>query len=356
MFFFFGFPVVSSAQLTSLLVKTVVIDPGHGGKDPGAVGKNSKEKEIVLSVAKKLGNIMQENLSDINIIYTRKTDKFISLNKRAEIANNNNADLFISIHCNSAGSSRAYGAETFVMGLHKTEENLAVAKKENASILLETDYHNEYEGFNPNSDEDYIALSLFQGAFMEQSLTIANNIQTRFISDMKRRDRGVKPAGFWVLYKTTAPGVLIELGFISNAKEEAYLLSEKGQNEMALAIYRAFCDYKKDFETLNQQAAPIAISTEPEEAIAVKELLQIPDNSEKLFYVQLYSSKKLQKVEDFPAILNPFYKKSKRVYKYYSGVYKTLKQASETKKSLRKKGFKNAFVVAFLNGEKVSIK
>lgn len=234
--------------VTAQKVRKVVIDAGHGGHDPGAVGRISKEKDITLSIALKTGKYIEENLSDVEVIYTRKTDVFVELYKRAKIANEAKADLFISIHCNANKSSSPYGAETYVMGLHKSEANLAVAQLENAAILLEEDYHVKYDGFDPNSPEGNIFFSMLQNAYLDQSLYLASNVQKHFKDRVNLFDRGVKQAGFLVLYKTTMPSVLIETGFISNSKEEKLLASDEGQNYIASAIFRAIKDYKKSFE------------------------------------------------------------------------------------------------------------
>ncbi len=222
----------------------VVIDPGHGGKDPGALGKISREKDIVLGVGLKLGNYISENFNDVEVIYTRTTDRFVELNRRAEIANKAKADLFISLHANSWKNRNILGSETYVMGLHTDEKNLAVAMKENAVITFEEDYTTKYEGYDPDSPESFIIFSLVQNTYLEQSLDFASFVQNQFRERAKRIDRGVKQAGFLVLWNTTMPSVLVEIGFISNAAEETYLLSEAGQNYIASAIFRAFRDYK----------------------------------------------------------------------------------------------------------------
>lgn len=218
----------------------VVIDAGHGGKDPGARGKIINEKSINLSVALKLGKLISSKHSDVKIVYTRSTDKFVELDERAEIANRNKADLFISIHTNSvAKGNQAKGTETYTLGLARTEENLAVAMRENSAILLEDDYQQKYEGFDPNSTESYIIFEFIQNKHMQQSVAFASEIQTRFASS-RREDRGVRQAGFLVLRKTSMPSVLIEVGFISNRDEERYLASESGQQQLAKAISDAF--------------------------------------------------------------------------------------------------------------------
>ena len=244
----FIFPT-AFAQNNVNKIDRVVIDAGHGGADPGALGKHSREKDIVLAIALKTGEYIEKNMPDVKVIYTRKTDVFIELYKRAQIANESHADLFISIHCNSNPKTAPFGAETYVMGLHKSVDNLEVAKLENAAILLESDYTANYEGFDPNSDEAYIVFNLYQDIFLEQSLTMAVNVQDQFRERVGRNDRGVKQAGFLVLYRTTMPGVLIETGFLSNMAEESYLMSEEGQVYLASAIYRAFRDYKNGVES-----------------------------------------------------------------------------------------------------------
>jgi len=228
------------------LIRKVVIDPGHGGKDPGASGKSSYEKTIVLKVALKLGEMIKTAYPEVEVIYTRKNDQFIELHKRTEIANKHHADLFISIHCNANKNKQISGAETFVMGLHKTEQNLAVAKLENAAILQEDSYESAYEGFNPNSDEDHIALSMFQSAFLDQSLEFSGLVQDNLQSISSRANRGVKQAGFLVLARATMPAVLVELGFISNPNEEMYLSSDKGQQQLARSVFNAFSTYKSE--------------------------------------------------------------------------------------------------------------
>lgn len=228
---------------TNKLTK-IVIDPGHGGDKPGAKGKKSLEKDINLAVALKLGEIINDNLKTVKVIYTRTKDVDVDLFKRSQLANREKADLFISIHCNASPSHDAYGTETFVMGLAKSEANLAAAKKENADILTEANYKETYDGFDPNSPEANIFFSLYQNAYLDQSLSLADKIQKQFTSNTKLFNRGVKQAPYLVLYKTSVPCILTEIGFISNAKEEAFLNTQKGQYEIAASIFRAICEYK----------------------------------------------------------------------------------------------------------------
>ncbi len=250
-------PVDTSAQPELLIsrrkgsyeVRTVVIDPGHGGHDPGCSGAHSKEKHVCLSVGKFLAEAIEENFPDVKVIMTRNTDKFIPLNERAAIATRNKADLFISIHCNAIlNASKTMGTETYVLGLHATEANLAVAKRENEAILLEEDYQKNYDGYDPNSAEAHIMFSMFQNAFLEQSLSFADKVQHYSTHEAKRKHRGVKQAGFIVLKYATMPSVLVETGFLTNATDEAFLRTKAGQRTMANALLLAFRDYKEEME------------------------------------------------------------------------------------------------------------
>ena len=251
-------PVFSQKKET-YRVRTVVIDPGHGGAKPGAQGKRSQEKAITLSVAKKFGKLLEDNYPDLKVIYTRTTDVDISLAERAHIANRNKADLFISIHANSHPTSTPTGVETFVMGLSESRANLEVAKKENADILLEADYKNnsDYQGFDPNAPETYVMLTMFQNAFIDKSLNLAQAIQNQYKQNLKTINRGVKQAELYVLYKTTCPSVLTEIGFISNPTEEAFMLTDEGQAKIAVSLFNAFMTYKSTEEGTDRIANPI---------------------------------------------------------------------------------------------------
>lgn len=251
-------PVFSQVR-DSYRVRTVVIDPGHGGAKPGAQGKRSQEKAITLSVAKKFGKLIEDNYPDVKVIYTRTTDVDISLAERAHIANRNKADLFISIHANSHPTTAPTGVETFVMGLSESRANLEVAKKENADILLEADYKNnsDYSGFDPNAPETYVMLTMFQNAFIDKSLNLAQAIQTQYKQNLKTINRGVKQAELYVLYKTTCPSVLTEIGFISNPTEEAFMLSDEGQAKIAVSLFNAFMTYKTTEEGTDKIVNPV---------------------------------------------------------------------------------------------------
>ncbi|WP_341227829.1 N-acetylmuramoyl-L-alanine amidase [uncultured Arcticibacterium sp.] len=240
---FFSFSRLNSYPLNA--VKKVVIDAGHGGKDPGT--GNGREKRFALDIALRLGKMIKNNLKDVDVIYTRDTDVFIPLNERAEIANKNKADLFISIHCNAFTSANASGTETYVMGLHKSEDNLNLAKRENNVILMEDNYKKSYKGFNPNSPLAHIMLANYQSAFMNQSMDFASRVERQFVNH-GNKSRGVKQAGFLVIWETTMPSVLIETGYLSNPTDARKLASESGRENIAKAIYTAFNSYKSDVE------------------------------------------------------------------------------------------------------------
>lgn len=230
-------------------ITTIVIDAGHGGNDPGSMSSGVKEKDVTLALSLAFGKKLQELLPEIKVIYTRSTDKFIPLWERATVANKNAADLFISIHCNSHTNTSIMGTETFAMGLHKAEDNLEVAKRENDVLLLENDYQERYEGFDPNSPESHIYFSLYQNAYMDQSIKLAAKVEHQISKGINRPSRGVKQAGFVVLWKTGMPSILIESGFISNPKDREYLNSTAGVEEMAGAMATAVLEFKKSYET-----------------------------------------------------------------------------------------------------------
>jgi N-acetylmuramoyl-L-alanine amidase len=237
-------------EVNKYKIKTVVIDAGHGGKDPGCHGKSSNEAEVTLKVAMELGRIIKESHPTIKVIYTRTTDKFVELHDRAAIANKQNADLFISIHCNS-GPKKVSGTETFTMGLHTSDENLEVAKRENSVILKEENYQQKYDGFDPNSPMAHILMANYQKAFMENSIKFAGKIEKQFKTKLKKNSRGVKQAGLLVLWKTCMPSVLVEIGFLTNATEEKYMNNKTNRVYIASCVYRAFKDYKTEVETVN---------------------------------------------------------------------------------------------------------
>jgi len=334
------FPVDGLSQQK---VRKVVIDAGHGGKDPGAVGKYSKEKDIALSIALKTGDYIQKHLPDVEVIYTRKTDVFIELHNRARIANDSEADLFISIHCNANNSSKPYGTETYVMGLHKSQANLEVAKLENAAILKEEDYSDMYDGFDPSRDEDYITLTLFQNAHLESSLVLASMVQDQFRERAMLKDRGVWQAGFWVLYKTAMPGILVETGFLSNLNDEKYLRTDDGQSYIASAIYRAFKEYKQMIEDPENSAE-----------MAIDQMPIVQDDI--CFRVQFASSSRKKALEKFDDLEDVRVYEHNGMFKYTSGNQTTFSEAIKLQNRVRgHKKYRDAFIVAFKNGERIDV-
>ncbi len=232
-------------------INKIVIDPGHGGKDPGTHGEISKEKDVALKISMELARIIRDNMPDVEVICTRQDDSFPELHERADVANQKDADLFISIHANWISNPNIHGTETYVMGLHKSEANLKVAQRENAVILAEEGGITDYDGFDPNSPESYILFSLYQSAFQQNSLRLADKIEDQFKNRVGRRSRGVKSAGFLVLWRTSMPSVLVEVGYLSNPKEERELNDPLNQVYIASGIYRAFRDYKTEIESMN---------------------------------------------------------------------------------------------------------
>ena len=247
-FLFIAFTIFSASASNNSKGWVIVIDAGHGGKDHGAIGSFSSEKDITLAIALKTGDYIEKNIGNVTVIYTRENDTFIGLRERANIANKNKANLFISIHTNGVESKNIQGTETFVMGLSKDQQNLEVAMQENEVILLENDNSTKYEGFDPKSSESYIMFTLMQNVFQEQSKGLASKIQTQFKNRVGRADRGVKQAGFLVLFMTTMPSILIETGFITNPVEEKFLNSKQGQDYLSSAIFRACRDYISEID------------------------------------------------------------------------------------------------------------
>lgn len=340
-------PLHSLVAQEAGVLRTIVIDPGHGGHDPGALGKQAREKNINLAVALKLGNLIRKEMPGIKVIYTRDRDQFIELHRRAAIANKNKADLFISIHCNANDNKQLRGAETYVMGLHRTTANLNIAKLENAAILLESDYRESYEGFDPNSDESYILFNLYQSANLERSTQLAASIQEKLTERTGLKDRGVRQAGFLVLYKTTMPGVLVEIGYISNSEDERFLISSKGQDHVASAIVRALKGYAA--------STRMASSVVPDRSVE-----KSPSGQNKKedyeFRIQVASSgKKLPaNASLFRHFKNVSLYRHEGLYKYTVGSYRDLDKAKEMLAGVKKRGYPDAFLVIFRNDERVT--
>ncbi|MFK7773051.1 MAG: N-acetylmuramoyl-L-alanine amidase [Saprospiraceae bacterium] len=350
-------------------LRTVVIDAGHGGHDHGCSGKQSKEKHIALNISKKLGRYINGKFPKVKVIYTREKDVFIPLHTRAEIANKNKADLFISIHCNAMSTQKhlVRGTETYVMGLHNADENLAVAKRENEAILLEKDYEKNYHGFDPESPEGHIILAMVQNAFLEQSISFAEKVEYNFNHLAGRKSRGVKQAGFLVLRETTMPSVLIETGYLTHKSDEKYMKSKRGQDELAFAIFKAFQSYKREIEVDNA-TTPAALPAKRLSPLNSQKILpeeknvsstNSEKNSKKIFKVQLAASSKSIKTNTskwkkvkFPIEM----KRENGNFKYLAGNFETLAEANNARKKMRRLGFKGAFVVAYQEGKRVKTK
>lgn len=424
-------------------VKTVVIDAGHGGAKPGAIGKKSREKDLTLQMALKLGKLIEDNYPDVRIIYTRATDIDIALAERAHIANRAKADLFLSIHCNSWANSTPTGVETYVMGLSQSKANMEVAKKENADILLEDNYkdNSEYQGFDPNSPESYVMFAMYQNAYLDRSLDFAGFIQDQYKSNIKTINRGVKQAEIFVLYKTAMPAVLTEVGFISNPEEEQYMMSDEGQATIVASIFKAFAAYKSKVEgtktpnlkinlkgytakpkskseTINpevntpaadkpadakdktntpadtkvekkpaaeapstwipstadtgvepplpmEEPKPATPTTEtPAKATASAETpVTVQSNSSANasigvdYRVQFLSSNKELKenARELKGLTNYTYYIQNGTYRYTTGSFTQVNEAVNLQKKVRDMGFKDAFIVAFHNGQRISL-
>lgn len=348
----------------------LVLDAGHGGRDPGAVGKISKEKDINLAVVKLVGELVSSRMSDVKVIYTRKKDVFIPLEERASIANNNHADMFISIHVNAAKSSSAHGAETYTLGLAKTQSNLDVAMAENSVMLLEDDYKTKYRGFDPSSVDSYIMFEFMMDTYLDNSIAFATDIQQQFTRAAKRFDRGVRQAGFWVLHRSACPSVLIELGFISNYSEEMFLTSNSGQRELSESIYNAFAKYKKNHDkkliyatdTASIKLSQPAVGSEIEKIetsennTEEKKALPVDLHETPVFKIQIMASPTPinTKHSSFKGLKDVDYFKEGGMYKYTYGYETAYSKITKLKKEINTK-FHDAFVVAFVGEKKISV-
>lgn len=393
--------VIKQSQLAEAdyRIKTIVIDAGHGGHDPGCLGASFQEKNLALAIALNTRDLISSQFPEIKVIMTRDSDFFVPLYERANIANRANADLFISIHCNfMPGSSATKGTETYVMGLHTAQQNLEVAKRENSAILLEDDYEQNYD-FDPNSPEGHIMLSLFQNAHLDQSIFLAERVESQF-GNQKRKSRGVRQAGFYVLKGTTMPSILIEAGFLSNREEENFLATADGQSTIATAIFKAFCEYKDGMElgTVSTDAPPLAAAEEQQTVVNVpppgktspsmvankpktqttdKQINSAPapsSNEPKVVAIRNTGSTSVMPVVQFciqlAAASQPVDGSQSRwndlpypieavqednLYKYQVRGYTDLEVALRAKNDLKNLGFRDAFLVAYKNEKRISI-
>jgi len=359
----------ASAQPSSGKIFTVTIDAGHGGKDTGAPGKKSFEKNIALGIALKLGHYIESLMEDVNVFYTRKTDVFITLDERAQIANRNNSDLFISIHVNAIKNKTApYGTSTYVMGFSKSAENLDLVMQENKAILLEPDYKTKYAGFDPTSPESYIIFNNVQNNNLTQSLELAASVQDELRTRAQRKDIGVHQGNFLVFWKCAKPCILVETGFITNPREEEFLMTEDGQDIIASAIYMAFREYKESadekvgvlakntvpaVETEKKTIETVKKTTEPEKKTA-DTVSNMQSGSDVEYRVQVIASvKKIPlNAKEFKGVQGLKEIQTGGYYKYLSKPVKTYQEALELRRQMGA-SFNGAFIVAFKNGERI---
>lgn len=349
------------SQTNSTKIKTIVIDPGHGGKDSGTLGtKRFKiyEKHVALAVSLKLGNYIAEEFPDVKIIYTRDTDVFLELNERTEIANKSNADLFISIHCDGFTNPKPSGASVFVMGMSKLKANMDVAMRENSAIYLEDNYQQKYDGFDPKSAESYIVFSLMQNTYLNQSLQIAEEVESEFSNRANRKSRGVKQAPFYVISRTNMPSILVECGFLTNPKEEEFLHSDLGQDYIASAIFRAFRSYKQNIEitaeAVNEKRIDV-VDTLKKDVAALK-TNKIKNDLNLLYKIQIGTFLRSMLNNKQFTDLNVEEEKINGTFKYFVDAGNSKIEADRLKINLRNLGFKGAFIVAFLDGKQISTK
>ena len=342
-----GSQVISQSNKSDFVV---VLDAGHGGKDPGRPTKVDTEKKIVLEIVLKIGTQL-EKIEGIKVIYTRKTDVFVDLHERGAIANRADADLFVSIHCN-AHNSQAHGAETWVLGTKRGETNFNVAKAENEVILLEDDYEMQYEGYDPNAPESIIGLILMNEDYLDQSILLASFVQNNLTSKLKRKNRGVKQAGFIVLHQTYMPSILIETGFITNLKEGKYLSSYRGQTQMANSITDAIVKYKNSLNGSNE------VIFNSSEIVTLDTVENSQPNVELVYKVQIAAGKRKLETNpfNFKGLTDISRKYINGIYKYYLGTTSNLDAIKILKLKAVNKGYTSSFIVAFKNGDQISLK
>ena len=362
-----AFSVSGFAQSTKF---KVVLDAGHGGKDIGASYHGFAEKKIALSVTLKVGKILEKN-SGIDVIFTRDSDVFVELNERANIANKNNASIFVSIHCNANENTSAEGYETYVMGMHRNASNLEVAKKENDVVTLEKDYKVKYNGYDPKSPESAIGISLLQEEYLSNSISLASRIQDGMVTNFGRKDRRVKQAGFLVLRQISMPRVLIEIGFVSNKREGGYLNSDEGQDEIATGIANAIISYKNEFygsgKNDTQVEKSVPKTPEVRETVTEKQIIkeEEPTKTETVsssegivFKVQIAASGKDLELtpSNFKGLNNlSVANDSGTLYKYMYGNASTYNDAKLNLAEAKAKGFEGAYIVAFKDGKKINL-
>lgn len=338
----------------------IVLDAGHGGKDPGAVNGKNQEKTINLNVTLKIGKLIEKNCSNVKVIYTRKTDVFVELYKRADIANKAGADMFVSVHTNAASAKNARGAETYLLGVeeNRTSANFNVAAEENKAILLENDYEAHYEGYDPNVAESQIIFEFMQNEYQKESLKMASLVQNGMVKQARRPDRGVHQAGYLVLWKSAMPSILIELGFISNADECKYLVSQKGQDELSAGIADAICNYIEEYQAQarkieEQKKVAAATATTQKEQPASNTAVQ----SKPIYKVQFLTikNKLAQNDKALAGYSNVSFEQENNLYKYFCGDTNSYEEITATLGKVRKK-YPDAFIIATLNGKRIDIK
>ena len=391
---------VASEDEGGFEVKTVVIDAGHGGHDPGCLGASTNEKHVCLGVALKLGKLINSYFPDVKVVYTRNTDVFVKLNDRAEIANKNKADLFISIHANSAQNPSAKGTETYVMGTKYTDKNLELSKRENSVIFLEEDYEKNYDGYDPNSPMANIVMGLYQQEYLASSINFASKVEHQFQTRNKRHSRGVRQRVLLVMYRTTMPSVLIETGFLTNQDDHDLLKGALGQAETAGAIFRAFIEYKREMEgkpaseitqeenvvfqewdkylkdilkinldtavadsiahkaQLDQDSINKVLKNQKAEEAQAQQAAKDPANHDLIFRVQITSSSKKIPVNSrkFEGLEPIFEYQDGETFKYAVGNCVSIEEATKLQAEVRETQYKDAFVVAFYKGERISMK
>lgn len=355
--YLFSQDVTASVDPVKNKTFVVVLDAGHGGKDSGNRGNGYYEKKIALNIVLQIGKILEKDPT-IKVIYTRKRDVFVDLIKRARIANQADANLFISVHCD-AHTSKAYGAGTFVLGLHENQRNFEVAKKENSVIFYEENYEENYDGFDPNNPESVISLTLMQETYLNQSITAANEIQKSFVNNLNRKDRTVKQAGFIVLKYTYMPSVLVETGFLTNAKEGAYLNSNKGQIQMSKAIAKAIIDYRNSLNlSINSSTSIVNKQNTEKDKEIIEPTVDSKENSSQVtFKIQIAASSNFleTKSNNFKNLSPISREKEGSLYRYFFGETNSYAKAKKLKTKAIRKGYEYAFIVAFRENKKIKL-